>query len=181
MAKRKYIINDPEGLNLKFYQKYDEDFLYRKADTLLFIAEEHEKFRSFVQENDGDVEGIDSKFVETLRAEVHFTEFHQFEAFFALLIAIFQDLPHWLYLTTYPPGEIKKKVRLFLDEDIKTLTNGKLNSLEDFLNHAIYAGFVSNKQKIADNWQTNLDNIAWLLRRMSQKYLDGTEYNAYKG
>lgn len=180
MAKSKFLIRDPDGLNLLFYQSYDEGFLLRKADTLLFIAEHSGEFREFIAKNGGDPEAVDKKYLETLRAEVHFAEFHQFEAFFALLIAIFQDLPHWLYLTTYPVGEIRQRVKAYLERDVSTLTNGLLSTLDDFLNWAIYAGFLSTEKDKIENWQANLHNIDWLLTRIGRKYLEGSEYNAYK-
>lgn len=180
MAQVQYGINDPQGLNIKFYTQYDESFLFRKADTLLFIAEHQEHFREFVTNNGGQEEAVDSKFIETIRTEVHFTEFHQFEAFFALLIAIFQNLPHWLYLTTYSTRDIKKKVKAFLEDDIKTLTEGNLDSTEAFVNQAIYTNFLPDDQDSRDNWKTNIENITWLLSRLSEKYIAGAEYNAYK-
>lgn len=171
---------DAQDLNRKFYEKYDDTFLFRKADTLLFITDNLQGFRNFVEEHGGDSTEIDQRFVETLRAEVHFTEFHQFEAFFALLIAVYQELPHWLFLTTYSNREIKNKIKSFLEGDMKELTNGQMDTVNEFLQWSVYAKFISSEEQHSQNWQTNLDNIAWLLNRMSKKYLDGSEYNAYK-
>lgn len=180
MAKPQFIIRDPQGLNLRFYQRFDDSFLLNKAETLLFVAENYEKYKEFAVANGGSEEGIDKKFAEALRAEVHFTEFHQFEGFFALLIAMFQELPHWVYLTTYETREIKDKVRAFIDRDIKTVTNGQLNTLDEFVDWSVYSGFISNEPEKAAKWQTNLDNVIWLLKSMAEKYNEAQEYNAYK-
>src|SRR5688572_8605094 len=174
------MLSDPQQLNLRFYESYDYSFLLNKAETLLLIAENYENYKEFAIANGGSNVGIDKKFAETLRAEVHFTEFHQFEGFFALLIAIFQKLPHWLYLTTYETREIKEKIRAFIDQDMKAVTDGQVNTVNDFLNHSIYTGFITNDTEKAGKWQTNLDNITWLLRRLAEKYNEATEYNAYK-
>lgn len=179
MSKR-YLLRDPKLLNLRFYQSYDESFLFRKVETLLFLLEDLDNFKEFMTAGDDNPEFNLGKYKETLNAEIYFTEFHQFEAFFALLIAIFQDLPHWLYLTTYPPGEIKEKAEAFIDGDFSKVTNGCIASLEEFLNAAIYADFLSDDVEISNQWQKNLENISWLIARLAQKYLKGIEYNAYK-
>ncbi len=113
------IIRNPKQLNLRFYEGFDHKFLYRKAQTIMYLVNEQERFKEQVkqaEEANEDItsnylhsQDIDDKFFEGLRAEVYFTEMHQFESFFALLIAVFQKLPHWLYLTTYKTGEIKKQ------------------------------------------------------------------------
>jgi hypothetical protein len=180
VAKPTFVIRDPQGLDLRFYQSFDNSFLLNKAETLLFIAENYEKYKEFAAENGGGEEGIDKKFAETLRAEVHFTEFHQFEGFFALLIAMYQTLPHWLFLTTYETREIKEKVKALIEGDIKVVTNGQFDSVNDFLDLSVYAGFRSNAPEKAEKWKTNLGNIAWMLKRMAEKYDEAIEYNSYK-
>ncbi len=179
MTEKTYFLRDAKDLDLQFYRSYDEAFLFRKAETLMRLVDDVEKYKTAVLEEDG--ENFDQKkFVETLNAEIHFTEFHQFEAFFAVLIAVFQNLPHWLYLTTYTTREIKQKVEAFLEKDIKKASNGFLDNSNEFINTAVYAGFKSDDDTIAKNWQQNLDNINWFITRIARKYLEGTEYNAYK-
>jgi hypothetical protein len=178
--KKKYIIRDVNGLNLHFYKRYDEHFLMNKAKTLMFIIEEKDSFMSFVKEIDGMNEDLNDKYFEALRAEIHFTELHQFEGLFALMMAIFQELPHWLYLTTYTTSDIKNKIKLFIDGDIKTLTNGAMKDLQIFTSRSIYADFVSSKESHKEKWNENLDNIHWVVKKIAKKYLQSTEYNAYK-
>ena len=170
-------VRDPEGLNLRFYETYDEKYLLRKAEILLFIAKHADAFRGFAEQHEWTPESIDRR---ALRAEVHFTELHQSEAFFALLTAIFQTKPHWVYLTEYKPGAMKKKAEAYLKGDIAAVTNGRIDKLNDFLNSAIYDGFIVSDEEKARDWQTNLDNIDWMIRRIARKYVKGEEYNAYK-
>ena len=179
MAEKTYFLRDAKDLNLQFYNSYDEAFLYRKAETLMLLVDDVEEYKSALL--GADSKDFDQKkFVETLNAEIHFTEFHQFEAFFAVLIAIFQDLPHWLYLTTYTSREIKEKVNAFLDRDLKIVSNGLVDNSNDFINSAVYAGFISDNEGIVQKWQENIDNIFWFITRLARKYIEGTEYNAYK-
>ena len=179
MTNKTYFLRDAKDLNLQFYRSYDEAFLFRKAETLMRLADDVEKYKSaLLEEDSGNFD--EKKFIETLNAEIHFTEFHQFEAFFAVLIAGFQNLPHWLYLTTYTSREIKQKVNAFLDKDLKTVSDGLVDNSNDFVNSAVYAGFMSDSEGVAQNWQQNIDNIFWFITRIARKYIDATEYNAYK-
>jgi hypothetical protein len=145
----------------------------------MLLVDDVEKYKSALLGDDSK-DFDEKKFVETLNAEIHFTEFHQFEAFFAVLIAVFQDLPHWLYLTSYTSREIKEKVKAFLDGDLKTVSNGLVDNSNDFINSAVYAGFMSDNESIAEKWQENIDNIFWFITRLARKYIEGTEYDAYK-
>jgi hypothetical protein len=55
---------------------------------------------------------------------LYFAAVHEFEAFLALLLAVFQPMPHWLYLTKgYQPGEMPKKAEKLLAGDITGLTS----------------------------------------------------------
>lgn len=190
--KKHYLYSDKKELDIRFYDSYDEKFLLHKAKTLLLVADAPEAFRDFVSQGGGDIaiEGDDKTYAQELRAEVHFTEFHQFEAFFALLVALFQPLPHWLYLTTYTTQEFKTKVEQYLAGDILGLTNGVLSDRHEFINQTIYTNFIPPDCMATGNaeedeacrakWRDNLDNIAWLLERLARKYVDGAEYNGYK-
>lgn len=179
MAGKTYYLRDAKDLDLQFYRGYDEAFLFRKAETLMHLVDDVEKYKSVVLFEDNS-NFDEKKFIEALNAEIHFTEFHQFEAFFAILIAVFQNLPHWLYLTTYKSSEIKEKVNALLKKDLKTVSNGLVSNSNEFINSAVYAGFISDDEEIAQNWQQNVDNIFWFITRVAQKYIEGTEYNAYK-
>jgi len=186
------VIRNPNQLNLRFYEGYDHKFLYRKAQTLMHIVTEHEHFKEQIRKGEERSEDsiynylhsqdIDEKYFESLRAEVYFTEMHQFESLFALAIAAFQVLPHWLYLTIYKPGAIRTAANLFLDGKIAELTHNQVSTKSEFVASAIYTGFTFEEDS---RWETNLDNIVWLLDRMAKKYVEATEYrageyNAYK-
>lgn len=178
--KNKYYINDPKNLNIRFYQGYDEKFLLRKAGVIVTIVDDIDEFGKFMMEEDSIEEFEKDKYVETFNAELHFSEFHQFEAFFAILIAIYQEQPHWLFLTTYRTSEIKEKVKAYLESDIVTVSEGFVDNKKKFINEAIYANFISDKKEISENWDTNLDNIDWFITRLAKKYIEGEEFNAYK-
>lgn len=180
MARKTYYLKDPKDLNIRFYQSYDEGYLLRKAEIIASTVDNFDEFTNFLEVSKNTPTFEKQKYLEMLNAELHFSEFQQFEAFFAIFIAIFQELPHWLYLTTYTTREIKQKVKAFLEKDIKTVTNGFIENINELINEAIYANFLSDKEEIAHHWQANIDNIVWFIGRIAHKYLEGTEYNAYK-
>ncbi len=189
MAKKSppYILRNPKQLNVRFYEGFDHKFLFRKAQTLMYLFDQRDQFKDMVARVDEQSENtsneyltgkdIDDKYFEGLKAEVYFTEMHQFECFFALLLAMFQKLPHWLYLTTYQPGEIKHAVQKFLEGHIKAITNDLVDTKMDFIVHAVYAEFpLSDTSR-----EATLDNLVWFLERLGEKYLEAVdEYNSYK-
>ena len=179
MAK-KFYLNNPVELNKKFYKHYDEAFIMRKAEVIVSIVDKIDDFKDFLIEDNRKDFFEKEKYIETLNAELHFSEFQQFEAFFAILIAIYQNLPHWLYLTTYRTSEIKEKVEAFLKNEITIVSNGVANSPCDLVNEAIYGNFQSDDPEIKMNWEINIENIIWFIKRIAKKYMEGTEYNAYK-
>lgn len=74
---KKYIIRDSQGLNIQFYQHYDDSFLFRKADTLMFIVENYQDLNKLVEQKGGSIDETEKKYLEGLRAEIHFTEMHR--------------------------------------------------------------------------------------------------------
>src|SRR5260370_236543 len=121
MAKQKdkdpipyVILGTDHDQNLRFYERYDEHFLFNKVATFLYILDEGEPAIKQIEErlvaNGGS--SFSERYLESIRAEIFFTALHQSETFFALLIAPFQPLPHWLYLTIYETKEIKQAVEL---------------------------------------------------------------------
>ncbi len=188
MAKQKEKLDyayatDPNELNLRFYRRYDENFLFNKALAIAMVLENEERFKAQAAEyQDVDPARINDKFFESLRAEIHFTEMHQFEGFFALLISVFQEQPAWIYLTDYTTGEMKDAIKLYIAgrTNIKTLTNNKVETEREFISHAVYATYKPEGEMQDDTWDANLDNIAWLIRHMAERYIAGSEYNAYK-
>lgn len=173
----KYLFRSKRDLNLIFYEGYDENFLLHKAIALNLFVENRDDFGEIVV--DGEPKQVDKKFVESLRGEVYFSQFHQFEALFALLIAIYQDKPHWLYLTTYRNNEIKERVRLFLDDKFEELTGSSVDSLDAFVLLSVFAGYGLLGER-EDAWKTNIADIGWMLKRLAKKFMEANEYNAYK-
>lgn len=173
-------------LNLVFYSRYDENFLFNKALALWFICLDdetiNEKFKGFISGYGMCGEDNDKRRL-SLRAEIYFTVFLQFEALFALLMAKFQTEPHWLYLTNYSTTEIKDQVKNFLSHDISRMTNGLVDTVEDFISQSVYANLVTpeNDSNSVHAWQMNLRNIAYILKQIAQRYTDDLkEYNGYK-
>ncbi len=104
---------------------------------------------------------------------------------FALLMAVYEpDFPHWLYLTEYNPGDIRKAAEKFVKGDIASLTWGQVTSKQNFITYSVYSDYTLEEYK-GDLWSKNLDNIYWLLNRIAEKYIEASEshagvYNAYK-
>lgn len=174
-------INIGYAVDLDFYRDYDPDFLWNKAQTLRLVTENLDEFKEFLKRTVGTDEGIDQKFVEGLNAEIHFTELHQFECFFALLLAVFQNMPHWIYLNEYRPGAIRQKAQEFLSRDIDRLTNDSVRDIDEFLLWAVYMGYgFLPSSDVYEQWSENLRGLEWMLERLAAKYIEGVEYNAYK-
>lgn len=145
------ILGSDHDQNVRLYETYDVDFLYNKHVTLLSVA----------TEGDAAVEQIEAKilaagggklsprFLESLRAEILFTALHQCETFFALLIALFQPLPHWLYLTTYETKEIKQAIDKIVAGNIKELSGGSITNMADFVKVAVYTEIMPSDQCLA--------------------------------
>jgi hypothetical protein len=175
----------------RFYDSFDHKFLYRKAQTLMFLVNERERFTEMVKQAEETAEegtnkylprqDIDDKYFEGLRAEVYFIEMHQFEGFFALLLTVFQKLSHWLYLTTYGTTEIKTAIQNYVDGNISSVTSGAVSTVEDFIIHAVYAGFSPDEQDKDGNWKESVEVIDWFIKRAGKRYLEASsEYNGYK-
>lgn len=184
MAKQvPYIFTtEPHELDLQFYQRYDESFLYNKAVTLMYALSGGDQFKlqveNILQENGAGP--LNSKYFESLRAELYFMTLHQFESFFALLIAPFQELPDWIYLTAYRE-DLRGAVQQFVGGRISGLTNGRFKNERGFIAASVYAGNVTADETQQARWDENLDNISWLVRRVARVYLDDlTAYNSYK-
>ena len=177
--KNSYLINDPYELNLNFYTRFDESYLYNKALTLISVTDNMDEFFK-ISEIEEEEKSDRKKYKESLNAEVYFSEIHQIESLFAYLLAPFQRWPHWIYLTTYQTKEIKKAIGYYLNNNVTLFTSGVLNNLKDFLQVVIYSKFKSSDEEKANQWDKNLDNIDWFLKRIGERYLDAKEFNAYK-
>lgn len=180
--KRQYLVNDIADFDRHFYEAYDERFLLNKAQTLMFIVKNQEPFVKFATDNGAVVDGLDAKYFDALKAEIHFTEFHQFECFFALMLALYnEDMPHWLYLTTYKNAELDSKIDAFLEGDIEKVTNGKEKNIDNFVQIAIYYDQNPTDEALRATWPENIDNAKWLIQRLAARFRKANdEYNSYK-
>jgi hypothetical protein len=113
---------------------------------------------------------------------LYFAAIHEFEAFLALLLAVFQPLPHWLFLTRgYQPGDMPMKARHLEDDDIAALTNGLCIDGRTCVATAVYNQHQSQDEPAKSRWDENLDNAFSLIKRMAHYYLEGQDaYNSYK-
>jgi hypothetical protein len=168
-----------EEAQLRFYGAYDPEYLYRKADIFHAIYKNRDEFGRFITAiggtNDDQDEG---RYFTGLAIEIYCSTFQQFEALFALLIAVFQTLPHWLFLTRYTTDEMLRKIEAFARGEITDLTGGACCSGREFIAKTVYLG-----TEISDNtaYSRMLDDLSWFLTEMAGRYLAGRcEYNAYK-
>jgi hypothetical protein len=175
-----------KDLNLAFYEKYDENFLFNKILAISVFCGGDESVNHKLKDLISNFNlGEESEYDWTLslRAEIYFTVFMQFEALFALLIAKFQNEPHQLYLTNYTPKEIKDKIRNFLDDKISDLTNGQIDEKYEFIAQSIYGNLLSPTEEEDSKifWRQNLSNIDYILKLIAKRYMDNLkEYNGYK-
>lgn len=174
-----------DELNITFYQNYDENFLFNKVLAVWFAIHDTDetkgKFKDFVAKY-GMSDEDENKRLLSLKVEVYFSVFLQFEALFALLIAHFQTDPHWLYLTNYTTGEIKDKIDHFLAGNIAEMTDGKINNAPDFISESVYSNLVAPTDEHSKiGWEKNLNNIDFILRQIALTYSDNLKaYNSYK-
>jgi hypothetical protein len=175
--KLPFLVQDPIRLDRELYSSYDERFLDRKVSLLWATLQDNALLERFVETEFGPDEA--ERMRHGTAAEILFAEFHQFESFFAMLLAPFQPLPHWIYLNTYPTSEIKSKARQFMDRQFSSLSGGLTRDRNHFLRLAVYAGLV-NKPEEEQTWNLSFENLWWLIHRMAEKYLKADEYNSYK-
>jgi len=177
------ILGSDHDMNLRFYERYDENFLFNKVATFLYIIDEGEpaikQIEKHLMENGGG--GFSERYLESIRAEIFFTALHQCETFFALLIAPFQPLPHWLYLTIYETKEIKQVVELILADKITEITGGGITTIQDFIKFAVYCEVMASDLQMTKRWDENIDNVAWLVKRIGEFFFKyDRAYNSYK-
>lgn len=182
MAKQRkpfLLFRPEEQAQQRFYSAYDPEFLYRKVDVLHAIYRKREEFGRFVAAIGGTNDGLnEEEYFTGLAVEIYCSMFQQFESLFALLIAVFQTLPHWLFLTRYTTDEILRKIEAFARGEIKGVTGGSCCSGREFIVKAVYLG-VESDDKAA--FARTVDDLDWFMTEMAKRYLDGrSEYNAYK-
>ena len=183
MAKKRtsYFVNDPAALDREFYRRFDPSFLLTKADALMAVVDNYDAIvkLSDSEKSEGSTEEK-RKVLERLRAEVYFTELHQFEGLFALMLCAFQPKPHWMYLTTYSTEQIREYMNLFSKRDYKHLTGGDCTTANEFIIRSVYSGKKPGEAGKEERFVKTLENIEWTLRRVADKYLDTAVYNSYK-
>ena len=180
-SNKTYILDDEQGLDVQFYTGLDEWMLLRSGSTFGFIVENLDSFTEYASAISDSTQLLDEKYKDASLASLYFLEFQQFEAFFALFIAAFQDLPHWLYLTEYKTGELNEAVNAFVAKDTAKLTNGQFDNLEDAVAFSIYGNFGPDGEELAAKWRSCIDNICWYINRAAKKWCeDKGAYNAYK-
>ncbi len=177
------ILGTDHDQNLRFYERYDENFLFNKMVTLLYILDEGESVIKQIEErlvSNGGA-SFSERYLESIRAEIFFTALHQCETFFALLIAPFQPLQHWLYLTIYETKEIKQAVEQIIANKIGDITGGRITTIQDFIKVAVYMEVMATEPQFASRWDENIDNVAWLVTRIGEFFLKyDRAYNSYK-
>ena len=186
MAKKKNYtarLSEKE-LNIRFYEGLDYDFLYHKAHISYLCLENWNDFKGFEAEHEftymeGDEADIKRK--QALAAEIFFTSIHLTEALFVLLLARFQPIPDWLYLTTYRTNEIFDYAKSYLNGDTSKLPNVSETNNRDFL---VKSFTVSSAKSEEDFFESYINSCDEFLKRALQRYIEhgeyGGPYGAYK-
>lgn len=167
--------SDAQRLDLRFYEGLDVDWIPSRAYILYSIVEHFDEARRFFSSYDLTLDEGDSA---RFSAEVYFTQFMQFETVFALLLAPFQNMAHWVFLTEYETRWLKNKAQQFLDNDFASLTDGICTGANEFFAHALYGNLIDADE--TNGWAHSILGIQQLLETSARRYLNGQEYNAYK-
>lgn len=180
--KSYFLFRTRREADLRFYEGYDPNFLFRKADLLFFTYMRREEFKTFAESLNGPITDLTDAYFHGVAAELHCTALQQFESLFALMLAAFQPLPHWIYLTRYRTAEIKEKAAAYVAGDIDTASGGQCSSTDQFVSRAIYPGVQPPPTTDSHNesWRTSLADLNWFIIHMASHYLNSPEYNAYK-
>jgi hypothetical protein len=171
--KLPFFVEDPKRLDIEFYSGYDECFISRKTHILEILLNDDELATRLLMPNPGEDH---ERLRHGLAAELLFAECHQFESFFSMLVAPFQRVPHWICLSTYSTGEIRKQVRHFIDGDYAAASNGVATDRDSFIRCALYGGIEVEHTML----KPSCENVGWLVHRMANKFIRADEYNSYK-
>jgi len=164
----------------RFYDGYDPNFLLTKATTLFAIYKNAEAFRESSQAWGMPIEDSVEDMRSVLATELHNTSFHQTEALIALLLCEYQGRPDWVYLTSYGNADMKNAARALAAGQFESLTKGMAKDAAAFVKAAVYANVDFSKMDVADQWERSVSDIAWLLGHVAERFVRGSEYNAYK-
>jgi hypothetical protein len=162
-----------------FYDGYDPGFILNKASLLMAACKHPNELKAFVAATEGNPDELDASVFQSFVSELHFSVLHQFEVLFALMLAEFQPLPHWVYLTEYQTRDIKKKAQGYLDHDYDLVSAGVCHNQFDLIARAVYPGVVPMTD-IEPNLRDSIADIGWLIEAGAKRYLSSPEYNAYK-
>jgi hypothetical protein len=180
MNKKKILLHRSRAdADLRFYEGYDPRFLWNKGWLLFQACQHRDALQAFAKSVGGDEQEADTSVFQSYVAELHFSVLHQFEALFALMLAQFQPLPHWIFLTEYRTQEIKSKAESYVARDYRSASNGSCSTQKEFVGGAVYPGVVPPPDH-QEGWGRCLSDIGWLIEEGAQRYLAGKEYNAYK-
>lgn len=176
-------VRDPAEQTRTFYRGYDPYFVRTKAQALVIATEKWGEFSALSKGH--PIQGLDSERErQTLRAHVRFSEFHQFEACFALALAEFQELPHWLFLTTYQTADLLEAAEAFVRGDVSKVTKGQASDGGSFVRRGIYSAVQPGGPEHHERWEASVRHVEWMLKRAAERYCKaasrGGEYNAYK-
>lgn len=180
-----YIYNgDPKDIDIQFYRLYDPQFIMSAATILLSGIKNPERCKQQLTEDGVGESGIsvNDRFFHDLQSELYFAELHQFESFFALLIAPFQALPHWIFLSIYGTQDVQKSIEQYCEGQIEELTHGMHQSRKSFVQHAVYTFYqMKDPEGEVGKWEENLENVVGVIEALARRYQDGLfAYNSYK-
>lgn len=109
------ILGTDQEMNLRFYERYDENFLFNKVATFLYIIDEGEpaikQIEMRLMQNGGG--SFSERYLESIQAEIFFTALHQCETFFALLIALMICFKVWYTVLVF----MRKPKAIIFDAD----------------------------------------------------------------
>src|ERR1019366_4671126 len=91
-----------------------------------------------------------------------------------------QGRPDWVYLTSYGNADLKNAAKALAAGQFESLTKGMAKDVLAFVKAAVYANVDFSKMDVADQWERSVSDIAWLLGHVAERFVKGSEYNAYK-
>jgi hypothetical protein len=163
----------------KFYQGCDPFFLAKKATTLFGIWKNIDVFWESSESWGMHVE-TKGELLNLLATELHAAAFHQTEAMIAFLLCEYQNRPDWVYLTTYANAEMKNAAKAISSGDFASITGDTAKDARAFVKEAVFATWDLSLAEADEAWGQSIDDIAWLLQSVCERFVEGHEYNAYK-
>ncbi|WP_308572303.1 hypothetical protein [uncultured Methanobacterium sp.] len=195
MAKTewKLFVNDPDKLEKDFYEKYDPDYWLYK---IYLLKNSHDDYDKIKENLTGDlVDVIHEDYKRMIRTELHFLYFQMIETLFELIFAIskFTRQEIWAALTF----SNKRNSPYYYDcyGNIRELSHDRLKdpdlwapvkiggsggNIEIPLIRWIFYDTFNIPEMSEEDWEINLDNIYYFLRKFAKDFSDREEYNAYK-